>query len=64
MTMAPWAVMLGFVGTYTRVENVICDHQVAYSGNWEGDFRARLAFWVGALGGAYLAFSGGSNEGT
>lgn len=46
MIMAPWAVMLGLVGTCTRVENVICDHRVACLGNWEGDLDFRLAVWV------------------
>lgn len=40
MTMAPWAAMLAFVETYTRVGNVICDHRVARSGNWQDDLPA------------------------
>lgn len=38
--------MLGFVGAHTRVENVICDHRVTCSGNWEGNLDFRLAVWV------------------
>lgn len=33
-------------GLYTRVENVICGHRVACSGNWEGDLDLRMAVWV------------------
>lgn len=40
---------------YTRVENVICDHRVACSGNWEGGLGFP-AGGLGALRGVCLAF--------